>query len=128
MRLPTDPFTNSPLTFPLTFMLTHGLNGSEYSTLLLLLAACDPLVARDSRLISSANTGRPILQGAALSFDGSTQHGEYDTGNTDADGLGAVTISAWVNPSVSGATRVLWAKGNSAYRCYLSTSDLIYIN
>ena len=97
MRLPTDPFTNSPLTFPLTFMLTHGLNGSEYSTLLLLLAACDPLVARDSRLIDSANTGRPILQGAALSFDGATQYGESPALISSSDTF--IHASFWLKPN-----------------------------
>ena len=78
-------------------MLTHGLNGSEYSTLLLLLAACDPLVAMDSRLIDSANTGRPILQGAALSFDGATQNAESPSLITSSDTF--IHASFWLKPN-----------------------------
>ena len=62
------------LSFPLSFPLQYSLTcGGDAKDIFGRLKDCGALVARDSRLIDSSNTGRPILQGAAMSFDGATQ-------------------------------------------------------
>ena len=68
------PYLDHALDLPLDFPLDTPLDVATFNDILARVRTCDPLVARDSRLISSANTGRPILQGAALSFDGATQN------------------------------------------------------
>ena len=69
------PYLDHALDLPLDFPLDTPLDVATFNDILARIKTCDPLVARDSRLIDSANTGRPILQGAALSFDGATQYG-----------------------------------------------------
>jgi hypothetical protein len=62
-----------------------------------------------------------------MSFDGATQYGEYDTGNTDNNGLGAVTISVDVKITVGAVTQVIFAKGDQAYRLYVDSSNIFVI-
>jgi len=81
------PYYKGPIKFPIVGPIVSTIVGGVYSDIVNRIKACDPLVARDSRLIDSANTGRPILQGAAMSFDGATQHAVYtqssDLSSTD---------------------------------------------
>jgi len=116
-----------PLVFSLRSSLVQRASGDgALKTIFDLVKACNPLVTRDSRLISSANTGRPILQGSALSFDGATQYGVSQPLVTNGDTF--INIKMWLKPNEPVNDRMfmsLMHSGSDDVRLITNGSQLI---
>ena len=79
----------------------------------------------------SAYPAAPIKRNSnARAFNGVDQYAEWDTGNADGDGFGAVTISAWVysDASALGSYRAIWSKGFTAYNISTDNSHELEVN
>lgn len=117
-------FSVAALKQPLKTPLNFGLKASDTDALVKRLLEMMPLIATDPALIDSANDGRPHPQGEALSFDGSTQYAEWDTGSIANDRFGAVTIEGYFQPTSTGA-QSFWSAGFDNYRLAYSGGFIV---